>query len=154
MFVGASKFLRWLKCHPQTKQRSAVSPLRCWRSRLGFAWAAQTAALPASSKAVGFFLFRLLSQVGFPTWARAAIASCTRPGQQRPQRQGSRVWSPDGTDPSRRRAHKLGWNLKKMAITEQLWALSGYGEAKLLRMEFVRVSNVWMSLNNLHCPEK
>lgn len=33
----------------------------------------------------GFILFRLLSQVGFPTWACAAIASCTRPGQQRPQ---------------------------------------------------------------------
>lgn len=31
------------------------TPYRCQRSWLGFSWAAQTAALPASSKAVGFY---------------------------------------------------------------------------------------------------
>lgn len=133
MFVRASKFLRWLKCHPQTKQHPVMSPRRCRRSWLGFGWAAQTAALPASSKAVGFFL--ILFYLGsYHRWVfppgPVQRSLPARPGQQRLQRHGSCDWSPDGTGPSHRQAHKLGWNPRKMAIAEQLWALSGYGEAK------------------------
>lgn len=114
MFLIALKFLQWPKCHPQTKQMNwcaVMNPCRCRQSWFRFSSAAQTASLPASSKAARLmvFLIQALIKGGFPRPGRSSdklLQPCQ--GQQRPRCSGRRVWSPDSCRRSAGTAHQHG----------------------------------------------